>query len=147
MPCKALQDFKKIWPVIVLIKLLIYLINFFRILIFFFNTLILLLLNLCNIIPKQRKYTMKTLPRNPNTVKNKIFLIFLFWVSYNPLMAKKKNEKIPYQEYRALKEKESKLMFKITPYPWPVLATLFVPLTIFIVLILYYIFAVRNFTE
>jgi hypothetical protein len=62
-------------------------------------------------------------------------------------MAKKKNEKIPYKEYQALKEKESKKKFKITWYPWPVLTSLLVPLTIFTLLILYYLFAVRNFPE
>ncbi|MBF0331613.1 MAG: hypothetical protein HQL17_06715 [Candidatus Omnitrophica bacterium] len=62
-------------------------------------------------------------------------------------MAKKKIEKMPYQEYQALKLKESKMWFKMKPYPWPVLVALLIPLSLFILLILYYLFAVRNFPE
>lgn len=74
-------------------------------------------------------------------------MIFPILMQYNPFMATKKNEKMPYQEYQILKEKESKVWFKFKPYPWPILVALLIPLGFFIMLISYYFLVVRHFSE
>lgn len=62
-------------------------------------------------------------------------------------MAVKKNEKIPYQEYQKLKEKEAKRRFKISFYPWPVLIYLLIPAAIFILAMIWYFVNIKNFLE
>jgi hypothetical protein len=63
------------------------------------------------------------------------------------VMARKKNEKIPYQEYQKLKEKAAKSKFKFSLYPTPVLVSILIPLSIFLLTMLWYFINVKNFTE
>jgi hypothetical protein len=58
-----------------------------------------------------------------------------------------KNQKIPFQEYQKLKEKASKIKFKFTPYPWPVLTGLLIPVGIFILAMIWYFANVKNFLD
>ncbi len=60
---------------------------------------------------------------------------------------KKKNIKIPYKEYQALKEKWAKKKFKLHLYPNPVLIALLIPLAIFIIMLCYYYLSVKNFAD
>jgi hypothetical protein len=62
-------------------------------------------------------------------------------------MAAKKNEKVPYQEYQKFKEKAAKNRFKFTPYPWPVLVYVLIPLSIFILGMTWYYMNVKNFMD
>jgi len=63
------------------------------------------------------------------------------------MAAKKKNEKIPYQEYQKLKEKAAKNKFKFTPYPLPVLIYFLIPLAIFIFAMTWYFMNVHSFLD
>ena len=62
-------------------------------------------------------------------------------------MSAKKNVKIPYQEYQLLKEKAAKRKFKFAFYPLPVLISILIPLTIFLLAMLWYFLNVKNFLE
>ncbi len=62
------------------------------------------------------------------------------------MFKKKKNEKIPYKEYRAIKEQKARKKFTLHPYPLPVLAALLAPLAIFIVMLCFYYLSVRHFS-
>lgn len=62
-------------------------------------------------------------------------------------MVAKKNEKIPYKEFQALKERASKRKFKFSFYPWPVMTALLVPLMIFIIAAIYYAIRIKEATE
>jgi hypothetical protein len=60
---------------------------------------------------------------------------------------KSKNEKIPYQQYQAMQAKAARRFFKFTPYPWPVFATLIIPLSVFILMTAFYFLVIRNLPE
>jgi hypothetical protein len=62
-------------------------------------------------------------------------------------MSKKKNEKIPYQEYQKLKEQAAKRKFKFSFYPLPVLICILIPFCIFILGMLWYFMNVKNFLD
>jgi hypothetical protein len=62
-------------------------------------------------------------------------------------MTAKKTEKVPYQEYRKLKEQAAKKRFKFSFYPMPVLLCLLLPFAIFILAMLWYFMNVNNFLE
>ena len=62
-------------------------------------------------------------------------------------MPAKKNEKIPYQEYQKLKEQNAKKKFKFSFYPLPVIISILIPLSIFIIGMLWYFLNVKNFME
>lgn len=62
-------------------------------------------------------------------------------------MTQKKKEKISYQEYERLKDKELKQKFRIHFYPWPVLAALLVPLALLIYMMIYYFSGVWHLPE
>ncbi|MBF0569644.1 MAG: hypothetical protein HQL18_02580 [Candidatus Omnitrophica bacterium] len=57
---------------------------------------------------------------------------------------KKTNEKISIQEYLKKKALLSKKRFGLQPYPWPVTLALLIPLSVFLTLLLSYIFYVRG---
>ena len=61
-------------------------------------------------------------------------------------MDKKKNTKVPYQEYQILKEKANKQRFKLKLYPWPVLCAILLPPAVFILMTIYYLLKVRQFS-
>lgn len=62
-------------------------------------------------------------------------------------MSQKKKEKIPYQEYQKLKENAAKKRFKFSPYPLPVLVAILVPLSIFILGMVWYFLNIKNFLD
>jgi hypothetical protein len=62
-------------------------------------------------------------------------------------MAAPKNEKIPFQEYQKLKEKNAKKKFRFSLYPAPVLIGMLIPASIFILAMLWYFLNVKNFLD
>jgi hypothetical protein len=62
-------------------------------------------------------------------------------------MNKKIKEKIPFQEYRRLKDQEAKRKFRMTFYPWPVMTTLLLPAILLIFMLVYYFTSIRNMPE
>lgn len=62
-------------------------------------------------------------------------------------MRKKPKEKIPFQEYQRLKALDAKRKFKITFYPWPVMATILLPAILMIFMLIYYFSSIRHMPE
>ena len=62
-------------------------------------------------------------------------------------MAAPKNEKIPFQEYQKLKEKNAGKKFKFALYPLPVLFCILIPLSIFILAMLWYFANIKSFLD
>jgi len=62
-------------------------------------------------------------------------------------MPAKRSEKIHFQEYQKLKERSSQQKFLPAFYPWPVLIGLLIPLSIFILAMLWYFMNVKDFLD
>lgn len=63
------------------------------------------------------------------------------------MATKKTNVKPTIEEYKKLQELKNKRRFKIEWYPWPVMTALLIPLTLFLLLILFYVIEIKTMSR